>query len=327
MFSPQKFSLILCALLLLVFGASACRQDSVSPSSETGTPAPSSEKTESMQPNESTVPGKDVVPTIAGSGQSDNRQSGQMGHADRLIQEEYQPLAEVMQTKELEALSSHLSAKEDKGKIRPLFAYDKERLILQRLHEKTGYIAELLLYEEGKPDLLSIFTPENEMDSIHPMAPSPDDVQNEQLRFSVMKTDGAEDMYQYDLKTASLIALESPSEPSQDSAEKNYVAEQDSANTDYPWLVKGKANNTLFHVSSAPLLSEGKEVLILQIRQSFFLWDGAKLYEFPESLEGKQLLEIQVTSDDTIYAFVGEAVGVGQSPRLGTERVLIVKLP
>ena len=233
----------------------------------------------------------------------------------------------------IEEASSKIKVDENGLLIRPFFAYDKNRLIMVKLDQRTGYREEFLIYENGQPELKTMLVRGKEYKEITP-AHSPDkekeDVRKNIYHFILYDDTFNPIYYRYDLKTGMMDPDKEESIKSEEEALQNnmrFRLEEDPEDEAYPWVIK-EGDKTLFHVSRADImLKEGDQLLLLQlIYDKHYIWDGEKLYQIPAEIAGQKVLHADLTPDDTIFVYLGDSLTIGTNPRYGSEKIVTISL-
>lgn len=237
------------------------------------------------------------------------------------VQANAEPIEKSFHINKLDQASAHLRDEKDKGKVYPLFAYDKNYLVLQRENPKTGTLSELILLNLNTDEETSIFALENPYDSIQPVFPKEVKSKPGVLRFSVSHEKAKDAYYSFTIATKELQPLEEMSVVVPDAPDnQRYIFRENTQSKEYPWeLYDQSEKQVLLQSNYEQYVKNNGENGLLNIdlvnRTEIFACLDGTLYVFPQKVGDEGLLSVQLATDGTLFVFSGNKPTVyGISP-------------
>ena len=237
------------------------------------------------------------------------------------VQAKSEPIEKAFHIIKLDQASAHLCDEKDKGRVYPLFAYDKNYPVLQRKKPKTGTLTELILLDLNTDEETSIFALENPYDSIQPIFPQEVKSEPGVLKFSVFHEEAKDAYYSFTIATKELQPLKEMSVVVPDAPDnQRYIFRENTQSKEYPWeLYDQSEKKVLLQSNYEEYVENNGENGLLSIdlvnRTEIFACLDGTLYAFPQKVGDEELLSVQLATDGTLFIFSGNKPTVyGISP-------------
>lgn len=263
-----------------------------------------------------------VIETLMPTGEDQNVEAPMKKPKDiPVLKNDVKDLSPYLNLENLSELAILLTTKNG-FYVRPIFAYDKDRVILFSWDGSTGYSSELLLYDLRDQSLVSIFKCPDKYDSVYCRQPLLSDVEKGELLILYKIDSGKkENTYIYDLNSSNLTEV-SLSEADREirylnifnTTDNDYdFVEVEDDNIDYPWELRNtKTKEVIGSFTKSGYLSYLGEDLLVHIsgaNHHYYLYHDGQWYKFPQTIEDWYIVGIDALPDGHFFIYVADHIG------------------